>query len=239
VLAGECHFLSCFLIVFDDARARTRELPGCYPFVVQASFIKTIIKQWDSPARVFCKTVFVLLMEHVKKLVTAHFGSFGQGGLEQRVKSVIHSLAATSTYGCRVLMQDHIQKCMGRAEERVVWLLALEDRPFSLNTHYLADYQRADNANLTSAIMTYAAPARDTTRGASPTGIAKVLAGLVEIGMHNVKPEDLAKLIPPDVMEPALGIMADVRAYFQGTSFIVRAPQTYPVTYRFFFLMCF
>jgi len=135
-------------------------------------------------------------------------------------------------------MQDHIQKCMEKAEERVVWLLALEDRPFSLNTHYLADYQtkflayykrarqQADNVNLTSAITTYAdpAPARQTARGAEPTGISKVLAGLVEIGMHNVKPEDLAKLIPPDAMEPALGIMADVRAYFQGTSFIVRRP---------------
>ena len=66
--------------------------------MVQASFIKTIIKQWDSPAQVFCKTVFVLLMKHVKKLVTGHFGSFGQGGLEQRVKLVMHSLAATSTY---------------------------------------------------------------------------------------------------------------------------------------------
>jgi hypothetical protein len=50
----------------------------------------------------------------------------------------------------------------------------------------------------------------------SLTGMAKVLAGLAEIGIHGVKPEDLAKLIPPDAMEPALNIMADVRAYFQG-----------------------
>jgi hypothetical protein len=70
------------------ARARTRELPGNYPFVVQETFIKNIIQQWDTPAQDLCKTVFELLMKYVKKLVNAHFGLFGQGGLEQRVKSV-------------------------------------------------------------------------------------------------------------------------------------------------------
>ena len=48
------------------------------------------------------------------------------------------------------------------------------------------------------------------------TGISKVLAGLAEIGMSGIKAEDLPKLLPPDRMEPALTIMADVRAYFQG-----------------------
>ena len=49
-----------------------------------------------------------------------------------------------------------------------------------------------------------------------PTGIAKVLAGLAEIGMMGVKADDLPKLLPPDRMAPALEIMADVQAYFQG-----------------------
>lgn len=49
-----------------------------------------------------------------------------------------------------------------------------------------------------------------------PSGIAKVLAGLAEIGMTGVKAEDLPKLLPPDRMAPALEIMADVRGYFQG-----------------------
>jgi hypothetical protein len=34
-----------------------------------------------------CNNVYNVLVAHVKKLVTAHFGSYGQGGLEQRVKS--------------------------------------------------------------------------------------------------------------------------------------------------------
>jgi hypothetical protein len=110
----------------------------------------------------------------------------------------------------------------------------LEDRPFSLNTHYLADYkdkflayyrgarEKDRNVDLMRAIETYTPPVsssafnRNAPSNQAPTGIAKVLAGLVEIGIIGIRPEDLAKLIPPDGMEPALIIMADVRAYFQG-----------------------
>lgn len=123
---------------------------------------------------------------------------------------------------------------MERAEERINWLVELENRPFSLNTHYLADYkdkflayyrgarEKDRNVDLMRAIETYTPPAnsssysRNGTQAPAPTGIAKVLAGLVEIGIIGIKPEDLAKLIAPDGMEPALVIMADVRAYFQG-----------------------
>jgi hypothetical protein len=124
---------------------------------------------------------------------------------------------------------------MYRTQERLAWILALEDRPFSLNTHYLADYkdkflayyrgarEQDRNVELMSAIRSYSPPSpssgsrRPSYQESTPAGIAKVLAGLVEIGINGVKPEDLAKLIPPDGMEPALIIMADVRAYFQGT----------------------
>jgi hypothetical protein len=126
---------------------------------------------------------------------------------------------------------------MYRTQERLTWILALEDRPFSLNTHYLADYkdkflayyrgarEQDRNPRLMSAIQAYSPPIPTTgLRIAghpepSPVGIAKILAGLVEIGIIGVKPEDLPKVIPPDGMEPALVIMADVRAYFQGTVF--------------------
>jgi hypothetical protein len=53
-----------------------------------------------------------------------------------------------------------------------------------------------------------------------PTGVAQILSGLAEIRMSGVKPEDSPRLLPPDNMAPALVIMADVRAYFQGMFFI-------------------
>ena len=145
----------------------------------------------------------------------------------------------------RSIIKEHMKKCLERAEERIVWLLELEDLPFSLNTHYLADYkskffayykgsrEEYNRADLMNAIRDYegSTPAptlttsgRGTTKNpvvtVEPTGIAKILTGLAEIGVNGVKPEDLAKLLPPDRMEPALTIMADIRAYFQGANFL-------------------
>ncbi|KAG6828831.1 hypothetical protein H0H87_000659 [Tephrocybe sp. NHM501043] len=198
--------------------ARTRELPGSYPFVVQETFIKGIVTKWHVPAHFLCRAVFYTLGEHVRKLINVHFGAFGQGQLAQRVK---------------VLLQDHLNKCMERAETSVDWLLKLEDQPFSLNTHYLMDYkekflrhyrsarEKDRNPILMTAIEEYTptpSSAVHHPRGSlqpSPTGIAKVLSSLVEMGIFGVKPEALAMLIEPDGMEPALIIMADVRAYFQ------------------------
>ena len=137
-------------------------------------------------------------------------------------------------------MQQHITKCLGLAEERVSWLLALEDRPFTMNSHYLSDYRSKFLAHYKGAREAYQQPdlmktiqafhTRQLNTGYSPTGVAKVIASLAEIGMSGIKAEDLAKLFPPDKMEPALEIMAGVRAYFQGMCFMHSA--------SFFFLPC-
>jgi hypothetical protein len=131
---------------------------------------------------------------------------------------------------------------MYRTQGHLAWIYTLEDRPFSLHTHYLADYKDKSLAyykgacgqdhytELMSAIQAYSSPSSTHNRRAgkltfqelSPTAISKILGGLMEIGIHGVKPEDLAKLIPPDGMEPALVIMVDVQAYFQGIIFIPR-----------------
>ncbi|KAG6810925.1 hypothetical protein H0H92_009760 [Tricholoma furcatifolium] len=197
--------------------ARTRELPQNYPFVVQETYIKAIIKKWHEPAQFLCRFVFQTLQRDVYKLIQIHFGEFGQGQLAQRI---------------RLLFQDHLNKCLERAEERIDWLVKLEDCPFTLNTHYLTDYkekflahfrsarEKDRNPKLMNAIEEYSPTPSSIVhyaRGSSPpapTGIAKVLASLVEMGI-TVKPEALSKLIEPDGMDPALIIMADVRAYFQ------------------------
>ncbi|KIM36795.1 hypothetical protein M413DRAFT_448928 [Hebeloma cylindrosporum] len=212
------------VIYIDDVlnrahRARTRELPGHYPFVVQKTFIDNVVKEWHAPAQILCKTVHLTIADHAKSLVTKHFREFGQGLLEQRVKSIVH---------------HHLKQCLERAEERIAWLLGLEDLPFSLNTHYLSDYKSKFLAHYRAARQYYGQPTlvkaiqgygkNQTSQTPDswgqpqpnePTGIAKVLAGLAEIGMTGVKAEDLPKLLPPDRMAPALEIMSDVRAYFQ------------------------
>jgi hypothetical protein len=137
----------------------------------------------------------------------------------------------------RDLLQQHIEELSLDTEDHIKWLCCLEEFPFSLNTHYLSEYQskflahyRAarqsyDKSNLHTTINGYSPNAPQLHRNGTyttpqPTGVGKVLAGLVEINMPGVKPEDLFKLLSPDPMEPALLIMADVRAYFQGRQFI-------------------
>ena len=134
-----------------------------------------------------------------------------------------------------------MKRCREQAEIRVQWLLDLESSPFSLNTHYLSDYrakflayykaarEKYEKSDLVKCIEEYKqsptvsqtsslASLRNLSASATqqPPGIAKALAALSEIGLWGIKAEDLANLLPPDHMAPALGIMADVRAYFQG-----------------------
>ena len=55
-----------------------------------------------------------------------------------------------------------------------------------------------------SYASTQAARAYQYNNGGQPTGIAKVISSLAEIGMGGIRAEDLAKLFAPDKMEPAL-----------------------------------
>jgi hypothetical protein len=64
---------------------------------------------------------------------------------------------------------------------------------------------------------TFAPPAKSPEE-APDEALRKILSGLSEVGIDGVTPADLAKLLPPDQYSPALEIMAEVRAYFQGES---------------------
>ncbi|KAF8991460.1 P-loop containing nucleoside triphosphate hydrolase protein [Cyathus striatus] len=219
----------------SEEDARTRELPGHFPFVVQQTFIDEFIKEWDHPALFLCKEVHHVLSDHIKRLVTKHFADFGQGALEQRVN---------------IIIQGHITKCLDRAESQIRWLHAVENRPFSLNDHYLSDYKQKFLTHFKGARDRQAnATAIDNINGYSPSptsatgknmsqpqqyGISKVLTGLAEMGITGIQAEDLARLLPSDKMEPALVIMADVRAYFQGTGLKYVADYTSPVAYKRF-----
>ncbi|KAJ7215356.1 P-loop containing nucleoside triphosphate hydrolase protein [Mycena pura] len=217
VAASEVSIKPADMAIFIDEvleralAARTRELPGHYPFFVQKSFIAEFTAKWEAPAQALCRFVHTILLQHVKALVTDHFSSFGQGGLEQRV-----------TWKCANVAQALIAKQMALEE----------DGPLTLNEHYLADYkakflsyykgarERKQNPSLASAIEGYnrrlPEPVNRYSTNSTPLiGLAQVLSGLAAFGLSNVKSEDLVKLLPPDRMDPALNIMADVRAYFQ------------------------
>lgn len=67
-------------------RAVTRELPGHFPFVVQQNLVQGIIQKWESPALNLCAIVRAMVNSHVNTLVMRHFGNFGRGTLEDRIR---------------------------------------------------------------------------------------------------------------------------------------------------------
>lgn len=200
--------------VYEAAlQARTRELPGNFPWVVKQAYVTRFTKHWSTPAYALCDVVYRDLAQRMRTLVHEHFGPFGQGLLEQRV---------------RLLVQDLVKACFENTKKKIDWLVQLERQAFTLNTHYLADYrdkflahykgarQAGEHGDLVERIRRYIPGGPpDVFAGAPEDAISKVLSGLVELGMPGIKPEDIPKLLPADELEPALEIMADVRAYFQ------------------------
>ena len=132
------------------------------------------------------------------------------------------------------LVGNYLKQCNDETRRRIGWLLDLERRPRTLNDHYFSDYrdkflahykgarQAGEHGDFIDRIRQYV-PA-----GEGEDAISKILSGLVELGVAGVKPEDIPKLLPPDEMEPAIEIMADVRAYFQGGSLAFFVHPSYP-----------
>ncbi|PPR05457.1 hypothetical protein CVT24_008226 [Panaeolus cyanescens] len=187
--------------------ARTRELPGSFPFVVQAGYVEEIVAQWRVPAMKLLHVVFSVVSDYVKEIVSSHFENIGQGLLLQKVRCTI---------------QAHLKQCLERAESKLEWLLSIETWPFSMNTHYFLDYrskflayyrgcrQQSQHGSVLESLAK-----TDESFSSQNVALSEVLSGLAKLGIHNIDANDLSKLLPSDVMEPALMIMADVRAYFQ------------------------
>ncbi|KAI3605474.1 hypothetical protein WG66_005886 [Moniliophthora roreri] len=181
--------------------ARTRELPGNHPYVVEESFISEITCQWLIPSKTLCEKVFHSTKQDVNSLISEYFGTFGQGHLERQVKLVV---------------QDHLRKRREDADNHISWLVNLEGRPYTSNTHYLCDYRDKFLGHYKGQRQQAKTPwlmHQCLVNGAGPE-MQKVISALAAIGVE-AKPEDIQRLLPPDEMEPALKIMAEVRAYFQ------------------------
>lgn len=193
-------------------RARTRELPDNYPFIVQQAYIKEFTEKWETPSLILFDKVYDILKKDLSDLVHEHFGKMGRGG-------ALHSVL--------MIVNEHLDSAAKQAKEKISWLLELEKAPTTLNVHYYSDYKTKflgyykgcrDHGELTKKLQNYRAP---TTIHPNPIhgqafqqAVHKALAGLTEAGF-SVEASDLPQLLPVDSMEPALLIMAGVRAYFQ------------------------
>ncbi|KAJ3936011.1 MAG: P-loop containing nucleoside triphosphate hydrolase protein [Lentinula lateritia] len=194
--------------------ARTRELPSRYPYVVEESFIQQITKQWSAPSQRLCELVYRTTLDHVLRLVKDHFSEFGQGLLERQT---------------RLIIMEHMKDRFEATKDRIEWLLDLEHRPFTMNTHYFLDYKdkffsyyksyrdQDLNQELNSALQALESERQRNLFEWSPNAavVNEILVGLTKLGITGVTAVDLVKFLPTDGMEGALDIMAGVRAYFQ------------------------
>ena len=75
-----------FSLVFD--RARTRELPDHYSYIVTKRLIMISTEKWSAPSHDLLGKVYEILVREVNKMTDDRFRRFRYGGLHQRVKCV-------------------------------------------------------------------------------------------------------------------------------------------------------
>jgi hypothetical protein len=97
-------------------------------------------------------------------------------------------------------------------------LIEEEQEPFTMNTHYYMEYRSKFLAHYKDARLKAKSNfIRNMEDSDMSQAMNDAVCSLTRLGLEAVDASLFANLLPPDPMEPAIGIMADVRAYFQGS----------------------
>ncbi len=137
-----------------------------------------------------------------------------------QVRLLFSICPSSLTSDVRNIMQSHIQSCADNAARHIGFLLEEEKEPFTMSARYyskyrsefLGHYKTARLRSKSSVIKNL----EDNNNPNMKVAINEAISALAKIGLRSIDASSLAALLPPDPMEPAIGIMADVRAYFQG-----------------------
>jgi hypothetical protein len=201
----------------------TRELPNNFPFVVKKYYISAFVKRWHSPSKQLFDSTKKELNKRIKEVIDDHFSFHTYGHLKQRVTCAFVSVPISpfSSLTCsRHIVQDHIQKRASATEEHINFLLDEEQEPFTMNEHHLMVYR--------SQFLGYYKGIQQKPRGKfidnihsedpnCKVAVNRVISGLANLDLRPIDVSLLPRLLPTDAMEPAIEIMAEVRAYFQGS----------------------
>ncbi|KAH9965467.1 P-loop containing nucleoside triphosphate hydrolase protein [Russula dissimulans] len=196
-------------IFVDEVQKRansavTRELPNNFPYIVKKEYIGTIVKRWNHPSQQLFEFARKELQRRIMLLIEDRFSEYTHGHLKQRITNIL---------------KIHIQQCADAAVQHLDSLLKEEQEPFTMNEHYYMEYRSKFLAHYKEARLRAKSnfirnlenrDDRDMTQAMNDA-----LASLTRMGLESVDASLLANLLPSDPMEPAIGIMADVRAYFQ------------------------
>ncbi|SRR5713226_2881685 len=117
-------------------------------------------------------------------------------------------------------MKGHIERCADAAAQHIVSLLEEEREPFTMNEHYFGDYRskflQYYKEARQKAMSQFKRNLENSDDGDMMAAMRDTLCSLTRMGLE-ANASSLANLLPPDRMDPAIEIMADVRAYFQGS----------------------
>jgi len=125
-------------------------------------------------------------------------------------------------------MTDHIVKCADAAARHIDSLLEEEKEPFTMNEHYFMEYHSKFLAYYREARLSATSQfIRNLERrddGDMMAALNEAICSLTRMGLERADASLFANLLPSDPNDPAIEIMADVRAYFQGSSGILLLP---------------
>jgi hypothetical protein len=131
----------------------------------------------------------------------------------------------------RSVVDDHLQGCAQAAERHVDALLLNEHEPFTTNEHYYREYQSAFLAYYKDTRLKFKNNFFNNLDDRRNQDMARAMndavSALSRMGLQGIKASSIGKLLPADPMEPAIEIMADVRAYFQ-CSWLIFVPRLHP-----------
>ncbi|KZV86781.1 hypothetical protein EXIGLDRAFT_774260 [Exidia glandulosa HHB12029] len=206
--------------------ARTRELPGNYPFSVKAYYIFRFLKMWEGPTFDCFEVAFKGFVEDLAILIDEHFGLYVNGGLLSQVQTVVNSQLQACAADARIVLRME--------------MLKETESIYTQNEHYLEAYKAKFLGHYKQVRMKQPPPPpRPSSVEASRSGIYDdyepviyndpyqhvrspqvdptdaAVRALQAAGYTHVKSTDLPKLLPSHGLDPAFDIMAEVRAYFQ------------------------
>ena len=117
-------------------------------------------------------------------------------------------------------MQEHLERCADAASQHIDSLIEQEQEPFTMNQYLYLEYRSNFFDHYKGARLREKSDFIKNLEGTSDRSIKETMkdafTALTKLGLEAANASSLAKLLPLDPMEPAIGIMAGVRAYFQG-----------------------
>lgn len=109
------------------------------------------------------------------------------------------------------------------AKEQIDSICLSEVVPYTQNEHYFFAYRTKLIGRYKTLLRKSRGEAdiislleQHDSRSSRSSNVDQIISYLSGLGIGGIHAEDLAKLLPEDPMGPAVEIMAEVRAYFQG-----------------------